>query len=164
MREIRQSGSEGGAMQTNASFLPLYHLVGGREVRPDLEAPHQTFIVTPGHFLVDDAAAGGHPLHVSRCNDPFIFHAVAMFHRAMDHVGDRLDPPMRVPGKPFQIMGRIIRVEVVEEQERIKQGDLIVAEGPLQMDACAFDGGLALPDFADFANGFHRSLPSVVID
>ena len=26
MREIRQSGSEGGATQTNVSFLPLYNI------------------------------------------------------------------------------------------------------------------------------------------
>ena len=27
MREIRQSGSEGGATQTNVSFLPLYNIL-----------------------------------------------------------------------------------------------------------------------------------------
>jgi len=35
MREIRQSGSEGGAVQANAPFLPLYPAVGGTGYRLD---------------------------------------------------------------------------------------------------------------------------------
>ena len=36
MREIRQSGSEGGAIQTNVSFLPLYENTGFR-IKPVLD-------------------------------------------------------------------------------------------------------------------------------
>jgi len=84
----------------NPSIAGSHHLVVGGEVRPNLEAPHEAVLVTPRHFLVDDAAAGGHPLNVARGDDPFVPHAVAVFHPAMDNVGDRLNAPVRVPGKP----------------------------------------------------------------
>jgi len=39
MREIRQSGSEGGAVQTNAPFLPLSHRVSGHFIVKGLTQP-----------------------------------------------------------------------------------------------------------------------------
>ena len=46
-------------------------------------------------------------------------------------------------------------MEVVQQEKGIEQGYFVVAESPFQMDACPFDGGLALPDLADLAHGFH---------
>ena len=113
------------------------------------------FVVAARHLLVDDAAAGGHPLDVARTDDPLVAHAVAVLHPALQDVGDRLDAPVRVPREPGQVVRRVVGVEVVEQQERVEQGDLVIAEGPLQMHAGPLDGRLALPDFADLAHGFH---------
>jgi len=41
MREIRQSGSEGGAMQTNVSFLPLSTFYETVNIAEILEAAHR---------------------------------------------------------------------------------------------------------------------------
>ena len=79
---------------------------------------------------------------------------------SMDDVGDRLDPPVRVPGEPLQVVGRIVRMEVIKHEKRVELGDLVVAKGPFQMDARSLDGWFAFPDFADLAYGFHLSLLS----
>ena len=41
------------------------HFERRRKVRPQLEAVHAAGRIALGHFLVDDAAAGRHPLHVA---------------------------------------------------------------------------------------------------
>ncbi|MBT9163066.1 MAG: hypothetical protein DDT27_01635 [Dehalococcoidia bacterium] len=139
----------------DSAVAGIHHLVGGRKVRPELEPPHEAVGVTLWHFLVDDAATGGHPLDVARGDAPLVPHAVAVLYAAVNDVGDRFDPPVRVPGKPFQIIRGMIRMEVVKHEEGVEQGDLIVAEGPFQMDAGPLDGWLAFPNFADLAHGFH---------
>ena len=54
---------------------------------------------------MDDAAAGGHPLHVARAYHSLVPHAVAMLHQPFLHVGDGLDPAMGMPGKAGQVIG-----------------------------------------------------------
>jgi hypothetical protein len=49
MREIRESGSEGGARQTNVSFLPL------SEFTPIMQAICE--VITPMHILVNASLA-----------------------------------------------------------------------------------------------------------
>ena len=55
------------------------HLVGGRQVDPELEAPHQAVFLFR-HFGMDDAAAGGHPLHAARPEQALMAFVVAMAH------------------------------------------------------------------------------------
>jgi len=55
-------------------------------------------------------------------------------------------------------------MEVVQQKEGIEQRDFIVAEGAFQMNARALQRGLAFPDFADPACGFHKFLRSVISD
>ncbi len=76
------------------------HLQRGRQVRPELEAVHASVRIALRHLLVDDAAAGRHPLHVAGAERAAIAEAVAVLDRAGEHVGDRLDPAMRMPRKP----------------------------------------------------------------
>jgi hypothetical protein len=49
-------------------------------------------------------------------------------------------------GKPCQIVGGILVAKVVEQQERIEFVGFAEAEGALQLDAGAFDGGFGLVD------------------
>jgi hypothetical protein len=69
---------------------------------------------------VDDAAAGGHPLHVARRDHAPVPHAVAVLHGPGQHVGDGLDAAVRMPGKPRQIVLRAVVAKIVEQQERIE--------------------------------------------
>ena len=94
------------------------------------------------HLLVQNAAAGRHPLHVAGGHLALVAQAVAVLDRAGQHVGDRLDPAMRMPGKSRQVILRVVVAEIVQQQERIEVLRLAEAEGALQLHARAFDGRL----------------------
>ena len=134
-----------------------HHLPVGRQVGPVLEAPHGTGGAHPGHLLVNDAAAGGHPLHVTGADHPPVAHAVAMFHQAFEDVGDGLDPPVGMPGKAGQVLFRFAGMEVIQHQKRVEQWHLVVAEGPLEMHTSPFPGRSAAKHLGDFAyrHGHH---------
>ena len=76
------------------------HLEPRREVGPELEPVHPTIRVALGHLLVEHATAGRHPLDVPRPDDTAVAQAIAMFHGSRQHVHDRLDASVRMPGKP----------------------------------------------------------------
>ena len=80
-----------------------------------------------------------------------------MLNPALMHIGDRLNPPVRVPGKPLEVMLRIVGMEIVEQQERIEQGHLVVTECALQVNPRPFQGRLALPDLSDVPYRCHAS-------
>src|SRR5213595_60027 len=140
------------------SVARIHHLVARGEVRPELETPHPALAVALRHLLVDDAAAGGHPLHVPRRDDAAVPEAVPVLHVAGEDVRDRLDAAVRVPGEPADVLGRVVRTEVVEEEERVELRYLVVAEHALQADAGALDGRFCLPDLLDPADVGHRRL------
>src|SRR5467141_2985928 len=96
------------------------HFQGGWQVGPELKAVHTTFNVTLRHFLVENAAARRHPLDVARAKRAAIAEAVLMVDRSGKNIGDGLDPPVRMPGKPSLVVGRAIVAEVVEQQEGIE--------------------------------------------
>jgi len=75
-----------------------------------------------------------------------------MLHLAVQDVRNSLDTPVRMPGKTLQIIRWIVGMEVVKKQERVEQGNLMVAEGAFQVDTRPLDGRFALPHFADFSN------------
>ena len=134
----------------------IHHLVGGGQVGPELESPHASLGVALGHLLVDDAAARGHPLDVARGDDALVPHAVPVLHVPLENVGDRLDPPMRVPGESWQVFRWVVRAEIVEQQEGVEEGDLLVAEGPFEVDARPFDRRPGSPHFPDGSEDRHR--------
>src|SRR3990170_4672736 len=92
--------------------------------------PHAALYVALRHLLVDDVAPRGHPLDVPRSDVALVAQAVSVLHIPPEDVGDRLDPPVRVPGKTREILRGVLRTEVVEQQKGIKLGHLLVAEDP----------------------------------
>ncbi len=105
----------------HAPVARVHHLVGGRQVGPELEAVHRALRVALGHLLVDDAAAGGHPLHVARGDDAAVAQAVAVLDVAAQDVGDGLDAAVGMPGEALEVVVGLVRAEVVEQQERVVQ-------------------------------------------
>jgi len=89
---------------------------------------HAAGLIALGHFLVDNAAARRHPLHVACGDGAAIAHAIAMFHCAGEDVGDGLDAAVRMPRKAGQVVLRNVVTEVVEQQERVEFGCVAEAE------------------------------------
>jgi hypothetical protein len=58
--------------------------------------------------MMHDAAARSHPLQIARAQKALIAKAIAMFHRACQHIGDGFNAAMWVPWKATDIIGRII--------------------------------------------------------
>ena len=88
---------------------------------------HAAVLVALRHLLMDDAAAGRHPLHVARADRAAVAQAVAVLDGARQHVGDGLDAAVRMPGEAGQVIVGTIVAEVVEQQERI---ELLVLPNP----------------------------------
>jgi hypothetical protein len=84
---------------------------------------------------VDDAAAGGHPLHVTGGDDPLVAHTVSMLNQTLQKIGDGLDPAVGVPWKSRTVIVRVWGVEVVKHEKWIELGDQGIAKGPLEVDA-----------------------------
>src|SRR5665647_2352435 len=74
-----------------------HHLLAGWKVGPELETPHSARGALLGHFLMDDATAGRHPLHVPGADGTGIAHAVTMFDQSLQDISDRLDTSVRMP-------------------------------------------------------------------
>src|SRR5678816_4809525 len=85
------------------------------------------------HLLMDDSAPRSHPLHIASANDATVSQAVAMFDCSRQHISDRLDPSMRMPGETSQIVSRTFIAEVIEKKKRIKVGCISEAECAPQM-------------------------------
>jgi hypothetical protein len=61
------------------------------------------------HLLVNDATASGHPLDISRGDNPAIAHAVAMLDGSSQNVSDGFNAAMRVPWETGEIvLGNVI--------------------------------------------------------
>src|SRR5206468_3913238 len=104
--------------------------------------------VTVGHFLMENAAAGRHPLDVARGHFALIAEAVAMLDRARQHVSDRLDAAVRMPGESGTVVLGMLVAEVVQQQKRIKVLRLSEAESTLELHAGSFDGWLGLQNLS----------------
>jgi len=122
------------------------HLERRGQVGPELEAVHTAGRVALRHLLVKDAAARRHPLDVARAERARVPQAVTMHHGAGEHVSDRLDAAVRVPGEALDVVGRPLVPEVVEEQERIGLGGVAEPERAAQVDARTLERRLGLLD------------------
>src|SRR5512143_3057098 len=129
----------------------VHHLTRLRKVGPELESLHDTVVVSLRHFLVDDAASRGHPLHISRRDDALVAHAVAVLDIALKDVGDRLDAAVGVPGKSLDVSVGVRVSEVIEQEERVEERDLAVSEYPPQMDPRTLDCWPAFKYFPYFS-------------
>jgi hypothetical protein len=102
--------------------------------------------VTLGHLLVQDTAAGRHPLHVSGGHFALVPQAVAVFDGAGKHVGDRLNTAVGMPWESRPVVVRVVIAKIIQQQEWIEIFRLAESEGALQLDAGAFNSGLRLND------------------
>jgi hypothetical protein len=102
----------------------LHQLVGGREISPELKAVYATLVIPLRHLLVDDAAAGRHPLHIPRCNYSAVAQAVAMVHFSSYDICDGFNATMRMPGEALQIVGGVIAAKIIQEEEGVELGHL----------------------------------------
>src|SRR5689334_726732 len=92
-----------------------------------------------GHLLMNDSAAGGHPLHIAGTDDSIVAHAVAMLHGSRQHIGDGLDAAMRVPRKSCQIVLWDIVAEIIKQEEGVKVLGIAKTECPTQMHTGTFE-------------------------
>jgi hypothetical protein len=70
------------------------HFVGRRQIDPELQAVNGDAF--GGDFIVDQSAAGGHPLHVAWQYRAFMTLIVVVIDAALYNIGHGLDPTMRV--------------------------------------------------------------------
>ena len=114
---------------------------------------HPAGRVTLGHLLVDDAAPGGHPLHVAGIDGTAVPQAVAVLDGPREDVRDRLDAPVRVPGEAGQVVLRDVIAEVVEQEERVEVRGVPEAERAAKVHARTFAGRLGLDEPLDGPDG-----------
>src|SRR5713101_7586722 len=129
------------------------HLERRGQVRPKLEAVHPTARVALRHFLVENPAPGGHPLHVAGAQRPLVSQAVAVVHRPGQDIGDGLDAAMRMPGEAGAIVVRAVVAKIVEQQERIELAGLSESERAVELHPGAFHGGGGRNDTLHGSNG-----------
>ena len=82
---------------------------------------------------MENAAAGGHPLHVAGAERPVVAQAVGVVHRPRQHIGDGFDAPMGMPRQPGAVIARPIVAKVGEQQERVELTRL-KTKGPAELD------------------------------
>src|SRR5208282_2235223 len=129
----------GDRTRRNVLIARVGHLQRRRQVCPELESVHTAVLITLRHFLMKNAAACRHPLHVARGHFALIAQAVAVLDGTRKHVGDRLNPPVWMPGKSLHVVFWTLIAEIIQQQERIELFRLAKTEGPLQLHAGAFD-------------------------
>src|ERR1700682_5066240 len=95
-------------------------------------------MVSLGHLLVNDPAARRHPLDVACRDRSLVTHAVAVLHRSREHIRNRLDPAVRMPWKPRQIIFRHVVAEIIQQQERVELRSVAETKSAPQMPPRAF--------------------------
>ena len=115
----------------------------GRQIGPQLKTPHQAILLPFRHFLVNNAAAGRHPLYIPGAYYAGIPHTVAMLYPTLEHISYSLNAPVRVPGKTPYIVPRIAGMEVIQEKEGVQQIRPVEAYGPSEMYPGPFQRGPA---------------------
>src|SRR5258708_14346229 len=134
------SADVGNLRRRNILVSGRRHLEPRWQVCPQLEAVHPATRVSLRHFLVEDAASGRHPLHVSGPEAPAVAQTVAVINRPGQHIRDGLDAPMRVPWKPGAVVLWTIVAEVVQQEERIEIARIAESESTLEVHPRSLDG------------------------
>src|SRR4029077_16681130 len=89
------------------------HFLRGGKIGPQLKAVHAAGVIALGHFLVDDAAARGHPLVVTGGDGAAIADAIAVLDGSGENIGNGLDAPVRVPREASEIVFGDIVAKIV---------------------------------------------------
>ena len=123
----------------------LDHLVLGREVDPQLDAVEQPArLDQPGRRRLDveDAPTGGHPLGGAVADEAPAAVRVLVLHGAVDHVGDGLEAPVRVPARAPRLTGGVVDLaHLVHVDEGVEVGEVDAGEGPADREALALEAG-----------------------
>ena len=138
----------------NVAIGRRLHLFARRQVDPQLEPAHAACGLLR-HLGMNDAARRRHPLHVTGAEVAPIAEAVLVTHVPVEHVGDGLEPAMRMRGETRQVVVRVVGEELVEHQERIESLVLATAEAAAQLDAGAVGGGHGLDHGLQLARSGH---------
>src|ERR1700733_5022540 len=115
------------------------HLLLGRQIDPQLKAAHAALALLR-HFRMDDAARGGHPLYVAGRKVAAVAEVILVPHVTVEHVGDGLEAAMRGGREAGDVILRIVRVELIEHQERIDLKAALTAQTAAELDAGAVRG------------------------
>jgi hypothetical protein len=91
-----------------------------------------------GHFLVNNPAAGGHPLHVAAADQALVAQTVPVLYRPPQNIRDGLDATVRMPWEALQVLSGIVGPEIVEEQEGSNAGTSLKPKARLKREGrCA---------------------------
>ena len=86
-----------------------------------------------GHLRVHDASPRRHPLQAARADHTAVSGVILVLESALQHVGDRLEPPVRVGRET----GRGLYEELIEQQERVNVHQLVRSYRPFHSRAVA---------------------------
>ena len=101
---------------------------------------------------MDDAAPGGHPLHVAGSEPAAMSSGILVLHFAFEHVSNRLEAPMGVIRSADRLAGRVIdRSHLVDEEERVDRVDL-AGERPAHHESGALQLLVRRHHLLDFAD------------
>jgi hypothetical protein len=119
------------------------HLVLRRQVDPELKAVEEPAAGDElfGRCLdVENARPGGHPLRVAVRDEPATTRRVVVSDDAVDHVGHRLKPTVRVPGRPLRLARPILDCpHLVEVDEGVELSETEPSEGAPDGKPLAFE-------------------------
>lgn len=110
------------------------HLLGAREVEPELVAPEHPFLLL-GHLAVHEAASRGHPLDAAAGDQAVAAAAVAVPHPALEHDRDRLEAAVRMIGEAPDVGVRLVGVQLVEEEEGVEVIERALPDHARERDA-----------------------------
>src|SRR5690242_40234 len=110
---------------------------------------HAALRVAFGHFLVQNAAARSHPLHVTGGHFAFIAETVAVFYGASQHVCNGLDPTVWMPRESGPVVIRIVIPEIVQQQERVELFRFAETERAFELYARALNSRFRLDDVSN---------------
>ena len=114
-----------------------------RQVDPELDPVEQPAARhEPLRRLLDveDPGAGCHPLGVAVGDRPAATVRVLVLERAVHHVGDRLEPAVRVPGRALRLARRVVDLaHLVHVDERVEIGEVDMREGAANREALPFN-------------------------
>ncbi len=107
---------------------------------------------------MDDAAPGRHPLHAAGDQLAPVADVILMAHGAGQHVGHGLEAPVRMIGEAGEVVVGPVRLELVEQEERVEMIEILGADHARETHAGAVGRRLPSDDLADTPLT-HRRLP-----
>jgi hypothetical protein len=80
----------------------------------------------------------------------------------MEHVGNGLNAPVRMPWEAAQVMIGIVGMKIIEKKEWIEVWRLLEAEGALEVDTSPFEGRPARRYLLNSSNVTHTTVLQII--